>query len=399
MPTSSIERKHVSCSDDGKEVTVSVKKYRVGIIGGGAWGTAIGRIIGKKGHDVRIWCLEKEIARDINDKHVNTRFLPEGKLPETISATNDIIEAASGRDFLIIATPSAYIVDTVKRILQVPEIVEGTTLIGIITKGFVRTNRGVRLIVETLENYLPGSYKGNLVFISGPSMATEVAMGKVTGLISASQNGLNSIKFRQLLNSETLVVFSSFDIIGVQVSAASKNIIAIAFGMLEAFIENSEEFGMNTESLLLAAGLNEIQLLGHALGSTHPETFTSIAGVGDLDVTCRSIYGRNRRFGREIITRGVLSPYGNIGELIEHIPDIGYLPEGVLAADCVHDLLDEIKMKESRLRLPIAESVYTVLNREIEPYDALRRILTTITRGTKSTGEKDIDVDQETPLT
>ena len=158
-----------------------------------------------------------------------------------------------------------------------------------------------KLIVSTLEDYFPGFYRDNIVYIAGPSHAEEVSVNKLTGLISACRNGKNSIRFRELLTSPSLFVFSSIDVIGVQTCAATKNVIAIAFGMLDALKENSDYFGDNTESLLLAAGLNEIQKIGKVLGATHPETFTSISGVGDLDVTCRSIHGRNRRLDRKSV--------------------------------------------------------------------------------------------------
>jgi glycerol-3-phosphate dehydrogenase (NAD(P)+) len=361
----------------------SRKKYNVGIIGGGAWGTVIAKSIADKGHKVDIWCFEPETVKEINEDNKNTRYLPNVLLPDLVRASTDILSVGSHKDFLIIATPSAFIVDIVKKILQLHDIVEGNTLIGILTKGFAITGKGVKLIVETLENYLPGSYKGNLVYISGPSMATEVAEGKLTGLISASTNGMNSIKFRELLTSERLVVFSSFDVIGVQVSAAVKNIIAIAFGMLESLTDMTGIFGWNTESLLIAAGLNEIQLIGQALGSTHPETFTSIAGVGDLDVTCRSVYGRNRRFGREILTKNTLSPYSSIEDLVLNIGALGYFPEGILATKCVHELLAELNAKGGKLKLPICSGVFRVLNKELEPLDSLERILKTITRSSK----------------
>ena len=280
------------------------------------------------------------------------------------------------KEFLILASPSLFLLDTVKQILNVPSIREGETLIGVITKGFLPTSRGPKLIVETLENYLPGFYGESLVYIAGPSHAEEVSRGKITGLIAASANAKNSIRFRDLLRSERLLVFSSLDVRGVQVAAASKNVIAIAFGMLDALKTNPKAYGMEdifgdgTESLLLAAGLNEIQTLGLAMGATHPETFTSISGVGDLDVTCRSIYGRNRRFGREIIEKKILDNFQNLDDMINRIGELGYLPEGVVAAKYVKTLINEHKLK-----MPIASSLYRILNKELKPVELLDGLL------------------------
>ncbi|MFP4564556.1 MAG: NAD(P)H-dependent glycerol-3-phosphate dehydrogenase [Spirochaetia bacterium] len=343
---------------------------RVGILNAGAWGTAIALKLAEKGYPVTVWEPIEEVRKDINHRKRNTRYLMGVSLPENITAVEDIGEAASA-DMLLVATPSLYLLDTIKRILTEESIMEGRTDIGILTKGFLPTAEGTKLIAETLENYLPGFYKGNLVYISGPSHAEEVARGKITGLISACSNGRKAIRFRELLASENLLVFSSLDIIGVQVCGAVKNVIAIAFGMLEALMELIEGLGDNTESLLLAAGLNEIMTIGRAMGSTHPETFTSIAGVGDLDVTCRSRYGRNRRFGREIILDRINERFGNLDDLLGDIGSIGYLPEGAAALKHVQNIAREYKLK-----LPICNAVYRILNRETPPGAAFQLLLT-----------------------
>ena len=342
----------------------------VGIISSGAWGTAIGKQIAQKGISVTMWDFMESVVTDINENHRNSRFLPGVVLPDSLSASTDILEVSNGKDFLIIATPSLYLVDTVKKILGANDIRDGKTVIGVITKGFVPSPSGPKLIINTLEDYLPGFYRDSIVYIAGPSHAEEVSVNKLTGLISACKNGKNAIKFRELLSSPSLFVFSSIDIIGVQTCAATKNIIAIAFGMLDALKEKSDIFGDNTESLLLAAGLNEIQKIGKALGATHPETFTSISGVGDLDVTCRSVHGRNRRFGRDIINKNILEKFTGIDDMIKNIDRIGYLPEGAVAAKYIKQIIDT-----HRLKLPISSIVYSIINREISPQDAIGLLL------------------------
>jgi glycerol-3-phosphate dehydrogenase (NAD(P)+) len=347
---------------------------RITVLGAGAWGTAIAKVIADKGNEVLIWSHEESTARDINENRINTRFLPGVFLPENLRASTDIAAAADGREYIILAAPSLFLLDTVKRILAVPSIREGETAVAVITKGFLPGPRGPRLILETLEDYLPGFYRRSLVYIAGPSHAEEVSRGKITGLISASENAKNSIRFRYLLKSNRLLVFSSFDVRGVQVAAAAKNVIAIAFGMLDALKtanpEGEDIFGDGTESLLLAAGLNEIQALGRAMGATHQETFTSISGVGDLDVTCRSIFGRNRRFGREIIEKDILAPFRDLEDLLGRIGEIGYLPEGVVAAQYV-----KILSEKHRLKMPISTGLYRILNREIRPLAFLHDFL------------------------
>jgi len=339
-----------------------MEKNSVGILGAGAWGTALGKVLAEKGFPVEIWSYEKEVADDINGCHKNEKYLPgTDKLSANLTATTDIRKVADEKEFIIIAIPSLFILSSIRNILTVPGIMEGRSVIGIVTKGFITTDAGPRLIAAALEDYLPGFYKNNLVYIAGPSHAEEVSRSKLTGLISASPNAKNSIRFRELLAGPFLMVYSSLDIVGVQVCAAMKNVIAVAFGMLDALKELTPYVGDNTESLLLAAGLSEIQTLGQAIGATHAETFSSIAGVGDLDVTCRSQWGRNRRFGREIVLGKILEKYTNIDDLISRLGEIGYLPEGAVACKAVNTLA-----ANKGIKLTIAQSVYRILNRETD---------------------------------
>jgi len=353
-----------------------MEKKQIGMIGAGAWGTAVAKVLAENGHAVEIWSFEKEVADSINRNHVNSTYLLGVDLPEQLRATDKLDRALSEKDFLFLAVPSLFFVNILKEMTRNPSVLEGSTPIGILTKGFIPgPGRHLPYLpVEAGENHLPGFYRDNLVYISGPSHAEEVSRGKITGLISASKNPKNSIRFRELLAGKTLLVYSSLDVIGVQTAAAVKNVIAIAFGMLDALKEISPLFGDNTESLLLAAGLREIQLIGTALGSTYPETFTSIAAVGDLDVTCRSVYGRNRRFGREIIHDRKIEGYEDIEDLISHIGSLGYLPEGAVACRYAR-----IIAEKKNLKTPIISAVHAILNRESAPLETLSLLLGNIT--------------------
>jgi glycerol-3-phosphate dehydrogenase (NAD(P)+) len=345
---------------------------KIGVIGAGAWGTAIAKVLAECGHEVCLWANEPEVVESINRDHENRRFLPGVTLPLALLAEADPVAAATGKDVLVLAAPSAFFMRVLKRILPAPNVMEGESLITVVTKGFLPSPRGPRLLLDMLEDHLPGFYRGNTVYISGPSHAEEVARGKITGLAAACANARNAIRTRALFKGSRVLVFPSLDTAGVQVCGATKNVVAIAFGMLDAIAEESRqsEFGDNTESLLLAAGLNEMQALGTVLGATHPETFTSLAGVGDLDVTCRSMHGRNRRFGREIVGKNVLAPFKDLDDLLSRIAELGYLPEGAAAAKEVF-LLAEAK----GLDLPIMGGVKRILNREVEPRAFMRGYL------------------------
>lgn len=349
-------------------------KYKIAVIGTGSWGTALACAVARNAHSVVIWGRNKELCDEINAKHENVAHLKGYLLPESLVATNDLSFAVRGRDIIILASPSLYLKETVNLLLNTLLFHEDTKklpTIGILTKGFMPNAEGEpKFIVETLEKMFPPSYATNLVYISGPSHGEEVVMGAMTGLIVASSNPMASIRCRKALRSKTLLVYSSLDVVGVQICAALKNVIAIAFGILDALSEKNDIFGDNTRSLLLAAGLNEIQMIGAAMGATHAETFTSIAGVGDLEVTCRSKYGRNRRFGFEIVKNNLLAPYKNIDDLIANIAKIGYLPEGVMACNYVN----KIKMRES-LKLPICSGVYKILNKEVNAQKYVEQIM------------------------
>jgi glycerol-3-phosphate dehydrogenase (NAD(P)+) len=326
--------------------------------------------LARQGHTVELWALEKDVVESINTRHENEKFLPGFKMPENLTASTDIKAVASGKNFLILASPSLYLARTMQGLVDVPNIKDGSTCIGVLTKGFIPSTKGPRLILETLEEVLPESYKKSLVYIAGPSHAEEVAMGKVTGLIAASENPMNSIRFREVLKCKGLLVYSSLDVIGVQISAAAKNVVAIAFGCLAAIAEKSDAFGDNTESLLFAAGLNEIMTIGRAMGATHPETFTSLSGVGDLDVTCRSKFGRNQRFGQDIIKNHILDKFKNLDDLIARITEIGYLPEGVVACKYVQELSER-----NNIKLPICNGLFRILNKELEPAQFIEQLL------------------------
>jgi glycerol-3-phosphate dehydrogenase (NAD(P)+) len=338
----------------------------VGIIGAGAWGTGFAQALARGNHKVQLWALEDEVVESINKEHENKKFLPGFKLHESMTCSKDIIEVATGKDFLVIASPSLYLKSTIEKIKDVPNLKDGSTVVLSLTKGFVPSDNGPKLVLETMEEALPECYKNKTVYVAGPSHAEEVAMGKLTGLVSASMNPKNSIRVRELMRVPGIVAYSSFDVIGVQICAAAKNVIAVVYGALDAIAETSDKFGDNTESLLLAAGLNEIMTLGFAMGATHAETFASISGVGDLDVTCKSKYGRNRRFGQDMIKTDLLSKFKDIDDLIANVGKIGYLPEGAIACKYIHQIAEK-----KELKLFICEGLYRILNKEMSPKDFL----------------------------
>ena len=348
-------------------------KKNIGIIGAGAWGTALGTALSHGGHCVELWALEEDVTDSINNEHENKRYLPGLLLDENVKASCDIKKVAEGKDIVILASPSLYLASTISKFCDVKNIQDGSTIIASLTKGFVPSKDDALpgLVLDTMESALPACYKNCTVYIAGPSHAEEVAVGKITGLISASNHHRNAIIVRDVLrDAKGIMAYASFDTIGVQICAAAKNVIAVIYGALDALAETSEIFGDNTESLLMAAGLNEIQTLGFAMGATHAQTFTSISGVGDLDVTCKSKFGRNRRFGQDIIKTDILSQFKDLDDLILNVKKVGYLPEGAVACKYVHQIA-----VAKNLKLPICEALFHLLNKEITPEKCLESLI------------------------
>lgn len=346
--------------------------YTVGVIGAGAWGTALGTALARGGNKVELWAMEEDVVQSINNEHENKRYLPGYKLEPGMTCSQDIKAVATDKQFLILACPSLFLAPTIQKIVDVKNVQDGSTIVASITKGFVPSEAELpQLILETMESALPECYKGSTVYVAGPSHAEEVAMGKITGLIAASNHHRNAVRTRDLLRtSKGIMAYASFDPIGVQICAAVKNVIANVYGMLDALSETSEIFGDNSESLLMAAGLNEIQKIGFAMGAQYPQTFTSISGVGDLDVTCKSKFGRNRRFGQDVIKTDMLNQFKDIDDLIANVKKVGYLPEGAIACKYVHQIA-QVK----KLRLPICEYLYKVLNKELSPQECLEQLI------------------------
>jgi glycerol-3-phosphate dehydrogenase (NAD(P)+) len=356
-----------------KESTPAKNSRSVAVVGAGAFGTALAMILAEKGVDVKIWAFKPQTADDITLNHKNSEFLPDVDLPHSLTASANLADVVANRDVVLLVTPSNVLVDTARKLIAIDSIAEGKAIIACATKGLIRTPAGDgQLLLDGLENYLPGFYKGNMVYMSGPSHAEEIARHKVTSLIAASQNPMNAIIVRELFSAPTLRVFSSIDVSGVQVVAALKNVVALAFGAIEAYGElNNNNIGDNTESFLLSGGLNEMMILARAMGSTHFETVTGPAGIGDLDVTCRSKYGRNRRFGRAIVEKNILDDFADLDDLMLNVTaKTGYLPEGVFAARTAYHMA-----KKHNLRTPMFSAIYRVLNKEILVEDAVQELV------------------------
>ncbi|AHH10538.1 NAD(P)H-dependent glycerol-3-phosphate dehydrogenase [Borrelia coriaceae] len=337
---------------------------QISVVGAGAWGTAIAKVLADKfKNNILIWSFEEGVKDSINNAHENIKYLKDIKLPDNLVASSDLLDVVSQSDYVFVVTPSLYTLDILNKLKSVCDTKKFN--LAILTKGFITVDGKPRTIVEVAESILT-EYKDEITYIAGPSHAEEVGLGIITGLVAASKNRGNAFEFINLFSETSISMFYSDDVLGVQIASALKNIFAIAFGILDEYkIENPNLIGNNTESFLFSVALSDMRNIAFKLGSCNAETFLFLAGSGDLDVTCRSIFGRNRRFGREIVSKNVLEGFNGINDLINSIHKIGYLPEGIVAANEVFLLFKSLGHNSDYHNL--ANIVYRILNKELKP--------------------------------
>ncbi|AGT27356.1 NAD(P)H-dependent glycerol-3-phosphate dehydrogenase [Borrelia miyamotoi] len=337
---------------------------QISIIGSGAWGTAIAKVLaGKFKDNILLWSFEEGVKDSINNDHENVKYLKGIKLPDNLVASSDLLDIVSLSDYIFIATPSLYTLDILNKLRNMCFAKKPN--LAILTKGFITIDEKPRTIVEVAESIL-NEYKNEITYISGPSHAEEVGLGIITGLVAASKSRVNAFKFIDLFSDTSISMFYSNDVLGVQIASALKNIFAIAFGILDEYkIKNPNLIGSNTESFLFSVSLSDMKNIACKIGTCSEETFFFLAGSGDLDVTCRSIFGRNRRFGSELVNKNILEGLTDIDDLIKNLHKIGYLPEGIFAAKEVSLLFRSLDNNSNYSNL--ANIVYKILNKELMP--------------------------------
>ena len=258
---------------------------RLAIIGAGAWGTALALASGR----VRvppaatIWAHETDVAASINREHTNPTFLPGVMLPATLSATNDLAEAARDAAIVLLAVPAQHLRQVSARLI--PHLARNAILV-LCAKG-IEVGSG-KLMTEILAETAPGI---PVAVLSGPTFAAEVAAGKPTAVTLACPDEIRGRELVTTLGSATLRPYLSDDLIGAQIGGAVKNVIAIACGIVEG-----RRLGDNARAALMTRGLAEIMRLGAALGGKR-ETLMGLSGLGDLSLTCNGIQSRNMSLG------------------------------------------------------------------------------------------------------
>ena len=323
-------------------------QHQFGVIGAGAWGTAISRHLSIKGYPVRIWCNEKETVDSIKNDRVNSFFLPDILLPETLDATTDLLDIIRNASILLAATPSNFTREIARRIN--PEVTKEHILV-ILTKGIEQNS--LSLMSEIYQEELNNINK--IAVLSGPTFAREVAQDLPSAAVLACNDRQTGNLLQEYLHSERFRLYKSNDLIGVQLGGTVKNVIAISAGIADGM-----KLGLNASAALICRGFAEMTRLGSALGGQW-ETFVGMSGIGDLILTATGDLSRNYSLGQKL---GLGLP------LEKCMPVGGAVAEGVHNAVSINALA-----KNHQIEMPLCRAVYEILYEGISCAKALQRII------------------------
>ncbi len=306
---------------------------KVGVIGGGSWGSALAVLLASKGIKTDVWLRNKEQANEIRKVRINTKYLPGVLLDDNINITTDIDEAILDKEIIILAIPTQGVRNT---LTFIGDKIKQKQIILNVSKGI--ETESLKRISELVEEIYPNN---PFCVLSGPSHAEEVALGIPTTVVSASNDKHIAEFIQDLFTSPHFRVYTNPDVIGVELGGALKNIIALGAG-----ISDGLGYGDNTKAALMTRGIYEMSKLGIELGAD-PDTFWGLSGIGDLIVTCTSMHSRNRRAGI-LIGKGY--------SLNNAIKEIGMVVEGIKTTESTYKLAKTIK-----IIMPITNEIYNVL--------------------------------------
>ncbi|HWP39207.1 MAG TPA: NAD(P)H-dependent glycerol-3-phosphate dehydrogenase [Gemmatimonadales bacterium] len=320
---------------------------KVGVVGAGSWGTTLADLLARKGHQVRIWAREPEVVSAINRTHFNPVYLPGAPLAPALKAAPTIGEVVREAE-LVICVPPSHAMRAVGK--EIAAAVSASAVIVSASKGLEPDT--LDTMTAVLEELLPNS---SIVALSGPSFAQEVHARQPTAVVAASRDPAAAELTQQSLSARHFRVYTSDDVIGVQLGGALKNVIAIAAGILEGM-----GLGNNTRAALITRGLAEMTRLGEALGAD-ASTFAGLAGMGDLILTATGTLSRNRSLGVEI---------GHGRTLAEILAERRTVAEGVGTSQAAVEL-----GTRAGVELPIAYEVAQVLFEGKQPSRAIADLM------------------------
>ncbi len=322
-------------------------KRRISVFGAGAWGTALSQTLARNGHQVKLWSFSPDNARAINETGYHPSCLQDYQLSSLISATGSLEEAAGWSQLWLLVTPTQFLRGVLQQLA--PMFQPGGEICNAAKGVEIAT---LKLASQIVEELLPGAA---MTALSGPSHAEEVIRNLPTAVTSASDRPLSARLWQEIFNRDTFRVYTSDDLIGVEVGGAVKNVVAIASGFL-----HSLEMGDNATAAMICRGLAEIQRLGMAMGG-RALTFSGLAGMGDLVVTAYSRHSRNFRLG-ELMGQGY--------SLEEAKEALGQVAEGAYTVQALRELSSRLGVE-----LPISDCVYRMLYQGLAPQEAVASLL------------------------
>ena len=322
---------------------------KISVIGSGGWGIALTILLHKNRHDLMIWSFDKREAEELKTTRENKTKLPNILLPEDIKVTDDLKEAVDNKDVLILAVPSKAIRSVSK---SLKDIIKDNQIIVNVAKGLEEDT--LKTMTDIIEEELKGK-NPQVAVLSGPSHAEEVGKGIPTTCVVSAHNKELTLYLQNIFMNPSFRVYTSPDMLGVEIGGALKNVIALAAGIADGL-----NYGDNTKAALITRGIKEIASLGVAMGGEQ-STFYGLTGLGDLIVTCASMHSRNRK-------AGILLGQGKT--LDEAIKEVNMVVEGVYSAKSAL-----MAAKKYNVEIPIIEQVNAVLFENKNAAEAVNELM------------------------
>lgn len=322
---------------------------KISVIGSGGWGIALTILLHKNGHNLTIWSFDKKEAEELKKTRQNKTKLPNILLPEDIKVTDDLREAVDNKDILILAVPSKAIRSVSK---SLKNIIKDNQIVVNVAKGLEEDT------LETMTDIIEEELKDKnpkVAVLSGPSHAEEVGKGIPTTCVVSAHNKELTLYLQNIFMNPSFRVYTSPDMLGIEIGGALKNVIALAAGIADGL-----NYGDNTKAALITRGIKEISTLGVAMGGEQ-STFYGLTGLGDLIVTCASMHSRNRR-------AGILLGQGKT--LDEAIKEVNMVVEGVYSAKSAL-----MAAKKYNVEIPIIEQVNAVLFENKNAAEAVNELM------------------------
>lgn len=320
---------------------------KVGVLGAGSWGTALAVLLNNNGHDVSLWSYSKAGVEKLQNDRENKSKLPGVILPEAIQITDDLKNAMDGKEMLVLAVPSIHIRATARNMKSF--IKEGQIVVTV-SKGIEEDT--LKTITQQIEDELP---EADVAVLSGPSHAEEVGKGLPTTCVAGANTKETAEFIQNAFMNEKFRVYTSPDVLGIEIGGALKNVIALAAGTADGL-----GYGDNTKAALITRGIAEITRLGVKMGG-RKESFAGLTGIGDLIVTCASVHSRNRKAGY-LIGQGMT--------MEEAMKEVNMIVEGVYSAKAALKL-----SKIYGVSMPIIEQVNAVLFENKDASEAVKDLM------------------------